>query len=407
MIKYFHFEYFYILIVLIWVPFQKLILKVDGAANTIIILTILLLSIQLKKKTFYKTAFKGPLLVYSIWFVYAFSNTLVKGYYFDVPILTLFITIFVPLILMVTISIEFVKNEKKLLNVVIIGMYIAVVLILMFIGETNKGRAGGDLNSNTIGTTATLLTMLLYLKFYKKSLKLLSFLLLAIIPIYTIISSGSRTAFGGIIFLLIVHFIVNRSKNILITILKVSVGLILFIVPFYYVLDSTVLGDRLINTAEQSEGMDYQTGNPILDQFGDRGIFYYQGWIVFKEHPITGVGLGNFINYNELELAQHSEYMIQLSELGIIGFILFFLFYFQIFKKLKKIKKNSLDKSKKRQVELYTSYMLIILLMITATRMYRVWFLFVVVGIVIGYINKNKLKPLNNNKEISNSKTNG
>ncbi|MDN3492048.1 O-antigen ligase family protein [Winogradskyella bathintestinalis] len=402
--KYLYFNYFYIFIVLIWPPFQKFVIRVDGAANSIVILTVILLAFQLKKKRFFKTVFKKPLLIYAIWVAYAILNALLIGYYLNVPILTLFITIFVPLVLMIIISIEFLKNEKKLLNVLIVGLYIAVVLILLFIGETDKGRTGGELNSNTIGTMATILVMLLYLKFYKQWLTLLHFSLLLIIPVFMIISAGSRTAFGGLVFLLLVHFIVNRSKNIFVLFSKISLGIIIFAIPFHFVLENTILGDRVLNTTEQSEGMEFQTGNPILDQFGDRGIFYYQGWYVFKEHPITGVGLGNFVNYNEFGLAQHSEYMIQLSELGIIGFILFAFFYFNVFKSLKNIKKTTRNKNKKREVELYIFYVLIILLMITATRMYRVWFLFVITGIVIGYINKHKLMYFNKFKEFSNIK---
>ena len=92
--------------------------------------------------------------------------------------------------------------------------------------------------------------------------------------------------------------------------------------------------------------------------------------------------------------------MIQLTELGLIGFILFISFYFSIFKNLKKIKNKFIDIKRKREIELYTSYLLIILIMITATRMYRVWFLFVIVGIVIGFINLYKSKPLDKSKKL-------
>lgn len=400
MLKYLRFEYFFIVIVLIWLPFQKFILKVDGAANSVLILTLILLVFQIIKRSFYKTAFKQPLSIYSIWLGYASLNALIQGYYFETSFITLFLTIAVPFVLMIIISLEFIRDEKNLLNVLSGSLYLSVVLVLVFIGETEGGRAGGDLNSNTIGTMATILIMLLYLKFYRQSLTLIQFLLLTIIPVFTIISSGSRTAFGGIVILFIIHFIINRSRNIFKTLAKISFGLILFFIPFYFILENTNLGERVLNTTEQNEGMAFKTGNPILDKFGDRGIFYYQGWIVFQENPITGVGLGNFRKHNQFDLAQHSEYMIQLSELGIIGFLLFAFFYFKIFKKLRKIHKRIPYLRKKREAELYFFYTIVILLMITATRMYRVWFLFVIIGLVIGFINKNRALLFNRKKGI-------
>lgn len=44
------FEYFFIIMVLVWGPFQLFILKVDGAGYSKTILSIVLLSILIKKK---------------------------------------------------------------------------------------------------------------------------------------------------------------------------------------------------------------------------------------------------------------------------------------------------------------------------------------------------------------------
>lgn len=392
--KYLRLEYFYILMIIIWEPLQQFILKVDGAGYSILLLTVLLVTKLIKQKRLYNTVFEKPLIFYCIWVVYAFINTTIKGYGFDVPIISFFITIFVPFLLMVTISIEYYRNEANLLNILTSSLYLAIVIIILFIGETSQGRVGGEMNSNTIGTMATILSMLLYLKYYKKRISLLSFFILMIVPLYTVISTGSRTAFGGIILLFALHYIINRSKSILITLFQIIVAITVFILPVNYVLKETTLGDRLLNTTEQSQSMTYQTGNPILDKFGDRGIFYQQGWEVFKKFPLTGIGLGNFKHHNELELSQHSEYMIQLSELGIIGFCLFAAFYFTILKKLKNIKASLSVTNSSREVELYIYYIFIILAMITATRMYRVWFLFIITGFVIGYINEKKEKAL-------------
>lgn len=387
MIKYLRLEYFFIFMVLIWEPFQRFILKVDGAANTIALLSIGVLSILFTRKNFYKTAFRKPLLVWFVWVIYAFLSTLVNGYSSDLPISSFFLNIFIPFLLMVVISLEFKRNQEGLRNVLIAGLYFSMVLILVYISETEQGRIGGEMNSNTIGTMATVLIMLLYYAFYKGQIKLLWFIVLIPIPLFAIISTGSRTAFGGVALLLALHFFINRSRHIILALSKMVLGILLLILPFNYILENTGLGERILSTTTQSDGMAFETGNAFLDSFGDRGFFYYRGWEVFKENPILGIGLGNFKNYNQFELAQHSEYMIQLAELGVIGFLLFFIFYYFIFKYLIILKKKT---ENKREVELYVGYILIVLLMITATRMYRVWYLFSIIGIVIGYINQKK-----------------
>ncbi|MCM4174101.1 hypothetical protein DHD32_21775 [Arenibacter sp. TNZ] len=385
--KYLRFEYFFSLMVLIWEPFQRFILKVDGAGYSITLLCIILLSILIRKKSFYKIAFNKPLIIWLLWLIYTFINALINGYGDDIPILSFFTNIFAPLLLMIVITLEFKRDDKKLLNILIMGLYLAIILILLFETETEHGRTGGELNSNTIGTMATVLCMLLYLKYYKHQLKALWFIILISLPIFTIISTGSRTAFGGLALLLGLHFFINRSRNVLITISKIVLPALILILAFNYLLENTGLGERILSTTEQSEGMDFETGNPILDKFGDRGIFYYRGWEVFIEQPLTGIGLGNFKDYNENKLAQHSEYMIQLTELGLIGFTLFFLFYLSIFKNLFRIKNILINK---RENELFIGYVLIILLMITATRMYQVGYFFAIIGVTIGYFTKQK-----------------
>ena len=377
---YLRFEYFFILMVLIWEPFQRYILKVDGNAYSLIILSIILLSILIKKKSFYKIGFKKPLIIWFIWLIYSIINALIKGHG-DYPILIFGSNIAIPLLIMIVITIEFKRDDKKLLHSLISGLYLALILILLFDTRTGQGRIGEVINSNTIGTMATVLCMLLYLMYYKKYLNTLWFFILISVPILTIISTGSRTAFFGLALLLGLHFFLKRSGNLL-NISKIVLIALLLILPINYIIENTTIGERIMSTTEQARDFEVRTGNPILDKFGDRGIFYYLGWKVFIEHPLTGVGLANFKDYNESAISQHSEYMIQLAELGLIGFTLFFLFYLSIFRNLFKIKNMLINK---RENELYIGYVFIILAMITATRMYRVAYFFVIIGLVIGY----------------------
>lgn len=388
--KYLKFEYFYLVFILIWPPFNRLIFKMDGAGRTVLILSVFLIARLALKKDFAKIAFGKPTVIWGIWVIYAFVNSLLKGYYHDdLPAYSLLVQISVPYILMVTINFLSINDQKKLLNVLIFGMYLSVLIILFFNTSAGGDRYSGQMNSNTVGIMSTILSMLIYLKYHNKSISLIKFILLSIVPVTLIITTGSRTAFGGLIMLILTHFIINRSKSVLITILQFSLGIALLILPLNFVLHNTALGERIQSTTQQSEeGIDMETGNVLLDKFGDRGIYYYLGWQVFSENPVSGIGLDNFMDYTGGEFKeQHSEYMIQLSELGIIGFLIFFFFYFSIFKDLFNIRSNSSQGSK---AEIYIAYVIIILIMITATRMFRVWHLFMIIGVVTGYITKAK-----------------
>ncbi len=343
----------------------------------------------ISKPFFVRIAFKKPLVVWGIWVIYSFLNTLILGYGEDLPIYSIFTLLFVSYLFMLTISYSSIKDQKRLSNILIVGMYISILIVLLFDNETRNDRIGAGINSNTLGLMSVVLIMLLYLKYFYKKITFLIFLGYSVIPVITIIITGSKTAFGGLLMLTLSHIYINRSKNTLKAIVKFSFSVFLVSIPLYYLINNTLLGERIKNTTEAKEKLNIDTGNVFLDKFGDRGIYYYYGWQVFKEKPIFGVGLANYRDYTNERYGLHTEYMIQLTELGIVGFVLFLSFYFFIFKYLFKLK----NKIKRRKdIEIHGLFIVIILIMITATRMYNQWYLFSIVGIVIGFVSKEKYK---------------
>ena len=368
-------------------PLNRLVLRVDGAGRFISLLTLSLILTLILKKDFIRISLSKPLIIFGVWVVYAFINRLINGNFHDeLPNYTFFTLIFVPYILMVTINYLSIKNFKRVINVLIFGLYLSLFILIMFNEKSSVDRLGWTVNSNTVGMMSTILLMFLYLKYFIKKISLLFLILLSIIPIITIITTGSRTAFGGLLLLIFTHFIINRSRSTLVTIVRFLIGIFLLLIPLNFVLHNTTLGERILSTTNQAEdGNKMETGNVILDKFGDRGVFYYMGWQVFIEKPIIGIGLNNYMTYVDGDQEQHSEYMIQLAELGIIGFLLFFSFYISVFRNLFRLKRSSI---KQNRNEIYFFYTVIILAMITATRMYSTWYLFTVVGIVTGYITK-------------------
>jgi O-antigen ligase len=386
---YFKYDYLYIFFVIIWHPFQKLILKIDAASYTISLLTIGIIAAHFSKKQFYKLALKKPALIWLIWVIYAFLNTLSNGLGYEDNLVTAFTIIFVPYVLIVIISSLYLKNFKRLLDVLIFSFFVSLSIILFFdYKNLIIDRLSGEVHANETGIMATLLIMLLYLKYFNKWLKFINLLFLSILPLSAILITASRTALGGVALLILSHYIINSSKSFFGVIMNFIFGAGILFIPITYLLNNTTIGERILSTTEQSEGLGFESGNFILDNFGDRGVFYYYGWKVFEESPITGVGLGNYRFFNSAGLGQHSEYMIQLAELGIIGFFLFIAFYYQIFKNLAAIKRVS---SNRKEANIYRACIIIILVMITATRMYRVWQLFIIVALCIGFIKKKKI----------------
>ena len=94
---------------------------------------------------------------------------------------------------------------------------------------------------------------------------------------------------------------------------------------------NTNVGVRLLSTMDQEKSMVFTTGT-FLDMFGDRGIYYYLSYLNIKENPLTGIGLYNFMYYNNFPVTIHSEYLIHFCEGGIIGGVIYVLFLKQLYK---------------------------------------------------------------------------
>ena len=376
--------------IIVWVPLNRFILKADGAARSITVLTIFLIIYLSLKKDFLKIAVSKPLIIWGLWVIYAFFNTMYKGFEGELPVLSFLTLLAVPYILMVLISYLSLKNYHELINVLIVGFYLGLIIIVVLNNNSFEDeRYGGEMNSNTVGLMSLVLMMFIYLKYFFKRISFNLFLIISGMPVVLIILTSSKTAFGGLILLFFSHLVVNRSKSTIKNIFKSLAAIILLLIPLNYLINNTELGERILNTTEAGEELGIDTGNEFLNKFGDRGLYYYFGWKVFEDNPVTGIGLNNYKSYMDEEYSLHTEYMIQLAELGIIGFTLFFIFYFSIIKNLLGLRKMRI---KRKSIEINLAFIIILLLMITATRMFVIWYLYTVVGIVVGFVTKEKNK---------------
>lgn len=388
-------NYAFLFLICIWSTLQTLILKVDGAQRSILVFICLLFIINIRQKSFWRALFKPPLIFWVLWGIYAYINTIFQGYN-NTPYSTFFVELFAPIFVLLIINTLEFKKRKYIFNIIIVSLYLNLLLIIIelpnLISLRNVSNSSFALNSNEVGVIAITLLLFGYLKHVYDEIKLIYLLLLVIIPIFVIFLSGSRNAFIGFMMIFITYFNTDKNDKHKLKLLKLIFGLCFAISIIYFTLNYTSLGNRIIETKEQSEKMNLNSGT-IFDKMGDRGIFYILGFQAFKEHPIYGIGLYNYPKYSG-SYVQHSEYMLQLCELGILGSILFLLFYLTIIKRLFLLYRN---KSIYNNSVLITHILIliVILFMAASTRVFNSIYFFLLLGITIKFTQNPQLKSNN------------
>lgn len=101
------------------------------------------------------------------------------------------------------------------------------------------------------------------------------------------------------------------------------------VVVFGYIMKDTYMGQRLLQWSDAGRGS-------LSAGFREnvRYLLYVEGWNMFLEHPIAGIGLSqfahHFFNLYYVELYSHSDYMEPLACTGLVGFILYHGFAFSV-----------------------------------------------------------------------------
>lgn len=390
--KYLKIKYLFLFVVCLWLPLQAFIFKFDGAQRTLGVLILLTLLINITTPNFMRGLVKVPIIYWAIWIVYGFFNTVQLGYTWNMQYYAFIIILITPLAVLWLINEENFKDREILFNVIIAGLFIRILLIVTFdsIRSYDLGRFGNKIDSNDTAISAFVLIFFLYMKYLYNDFGIKIFLLLLPLPIYIIVIAASRNAFGALLSLGLIHFIIHRTKDNFSNLARLVVGLALIYVAFSYLINNTYLGQRLTETTQQNieAEYDYDLRGSVFENFGDRGIFYVQGWELFKNHPIRGIGLGNFSLYNSNNVVLHSEYMIQLCELGIIGSLLFLFFYGWIGKNLFYCWKNDIENRKINEAYFFGFF--VILFMALSVFQYTNPIFFLLSGIIIAHIMKTK-----------------
>jgi O-antigen ligase len=226
-------------------------------------------------------------------------------------------------------------------------------------GEFQSALSGEDIrvysiitNPNTIGQQAIpFIGFLVYMFKETKNRPLrIALIVLMVFAAATIIFTGSRKGVLGLGLAVALYYVFQtarkgrlRMKDFLLSTLFVVV--ILVLVPI--ILNETIAGKRLLEFML----------DPMSEQ--KRINMYIDGWGMFIENPIFGVGLGNYRLVSPYQGAAHSDYMEILTGTGLVGFGLYFSMYFVGFARLLRVRNLPLNINEKHHVKMLLALFLV------------------------------------------------
>lgn len=386
------FNYIYIYWALLSMPINIAFIQFDGKGRILFVLTFLLFFANLFDRSFRKVAFEKPAIFWLIWCIYTVINSLVKGYHSEGLPHSFFLILYIvlPYVLMCIAAKEYTSNKIVFLTnmLVLFSIYALIGSIFIPIGyvQAQSGNGFEGTLGNSLGLTSLFIILFASLLYSNNKLKKGWLYLFVIATLVLLVIAATRKALGaGLI--LVVFLIIAYFKNNLKSFVSLIAIVILFWGAAIYVKNNTYIGQRFATAGEISEKYN-PNHNFFLSFVGDRVIFYINGWKLFKEHPVTGIGINNYKSVTGSSLPIHSEYVVQLAECGLLGFTLFLLFYISLLRKIIN-KLKVCDEAKKEGIILLGAFSAIVFLDLT-TWTYSLRWCFIAFGTIIGYIFESK-----------------
>lgn len=280
-------------------------------------------------------------------------------------------------------AVEMYRNRRRFLRIVLgaflVYVSLGIVLQMSFGQSLRTEDDGGNLLGNMLPLASLGMVATGMIGYCMAGIKKRTVILLFVISAMTILACATRKASGGFFILFIAWYIsvsnLKSAKNVFLLI----IGAIVAYSALGYVMDNTMIGERMQSIEEQSQG--YQD-NIFLKMMGDRAVQYMLGWGLFLKHPLWGVGLLNFQHYTQWPWQLHSEYMVQLAECGIVGTFIYLCFIISVFRGIIRIRKNY-----KRLSKIFLGWMCCVLFLSFTAWNFNMPFYFIIYGIVIGGYN--------------------
>ena len=340
-----------------------------------------------------KLLFRSPISIYFILAIYMIINgVILQGYMnYDIGkkgIFILFTDLLEPAIFMFICAYMAYTNFDKTLTIINIGLYFYCILCLSNGSMDLDDRFTGGLNANEMAIRACFCYFGILLAILRNKKSILLLIVLALVPLYLILLSGSRTALVTILvvtFFSLFEIIDKKNKS---SIFFLVIGMTLFLLVAWYVVTHTLIGERLMSSSSQLDNTVYLTGT-FWDKFGDRGIQYYNSWPFFLEHPIFGMGFHNWISINDYGLYFHSEWCVQYAECGLVGITLYLIFLISQAKSIRHAKQSENEKTRITS-KTFLLVLIGVLLINAVSWTYNFHCVFAYFGLMVGFAKENE-----------------
>jgi hypothetical protein len=229
-------------------------------------------------------------------------------------------------------TIDFKKSVTILLKTFLLYLIMSFFICDFSIGNTT--RMSGIIYATQLGQTAALTASYVSLFFLSKKINWFKCCGLFAFCFLVILFSQSRNSLAMLVIVFVGFFIAQqyRKKH------KFSLNFILLVAIFGVaalgvssIIENSALGNRAHEIVDYYNSYSYRqiaTGTIFDKIVGDRLFYYIEGWKCFLNHPITGIGIWNFMYYTHTEYVLHTEYMVHLCEGGLVAFLLWSAYYF-------------------------------------------------------------------------------
>ena len=225
---------------------------------------------------------------------------------------------------------DYLILEKGMLFFAIGTIVFAIMYLVGYGVEYEEGRLTMfKENQNTLGINMCIgiIVLLLLVVQNKVQISRLRYFFLAFLPIMVIFlfATGSRKAFLSLIACYITGLILLKTEKPSRKLIALIIGIVGLIALGILLLQSEVLRDRLLETA--------QTGD-----MSERDVIWGKVMPTIKEHPIFGIGntgydLYSVITFRGAMMSPHNVILEVLSLTGIVGLLIYATFLYQVFLK--------------------------------------------------------------------------
>ncbi len=384
---------FYLFVCIIWTPLQLYYLHVDGAARTIMLLSIIALLLNYSSFHNHRNLFHSTQFVcWTILVVFSFINSMAKGFEAENGFLIYIWGEFLsPYIFLLIAILEINHDTNRCLKIILIAQ-----LLYLIIGGTHfSGGAFDRFSAVGIGNLLPLMgascVFIAGLLFCNRQLKggWITYGLILVVVLYIIIMAATRKALGAVV-LAVAGMVLGRSKKVNIqSMILVALFALIVYWGMGFLIENTLIGQRIVSSSEEYDVP--LSSNPTINSFlmtllGDRSIMYYMGSQIFHQHPITGIGLNNFSKISQIGIRLHTEYMVQICENGLVGFSLLIIYYLTLFRGLNKKRKKG------NNIFVYLFGLLMILFLNLTAWTYNMNYIMIIYSVLIFYINSTTIK---------------